>query len=1277
MERFKSITVIFLLAVALLALAAQVKPVSVLLQEGRYAEETKGDLDAAIKIYEQIIKDSSAQRAYVAEATYRLGMCYLKKQNEQKARVVFEQLTAQFADQSTVIDKVQPLLDKLSAPDPAVLMPPDTKVYIEIGNPGRQVETILKMLKGTPFENPLAVIGGGREPKPAPEPGGKSPGEIMAALLNPSMMAEFKKIRGMAVGISAIAQNNPPSVAVLYPGKSDALRGLILAGLGMAGTAGEPIEGMQTIIIGNGNAIGVAHDEEVIIIAQPLERLTWCVKQYKGITNEPTLASQNKVFAKISKEKRRDNALTVWADVAGTYANISQLMSQGSQAQTFRAIDGIADLKNIEDIIASFAIEETGIALDASVNFKEGHNCLPYRLIQTPNLSKVGFVGVPSEAVAIASFALGEAGSSSVETAQKAVTKLTGLSIGREIFANIEQVNLFAVPRGATVNESKTAEQIASCFGLAITSRNPQQTHQLVTSLFDVANLLATLSTDKQSVEKSHAAAGRYVLTLGPDKKIYCYIGQRDKTTILAFSPEVLAASLSAIEGKKSALTAGVLQEPLRKVTADTSKMVLVNVGGAIQVADAYINAIYDNPQNPAHKTLAQLAQACGKTYVQLRTGESTNNFNLHISINQLPPLDSVFPLLMQLSKADLTAQVKATEPKPGDAALIGLKEDMKLIWKPGLNAVSHKVYFGTKIDELSLLAEVSKPDEVKLPALGKDDPYYWRVDEVWSDGTVIIGDVWSFAIGKLIGWWKFDDTEGSTASDSSGNNHTGTLVGNPQWQPSGGKIGGALSFDGVDDYVDCGSDASLNITNAVTIAVWVKLSGPANDQKIAGNQDGNAGGYKFGVYSNKVEFEIRNSKLKDACIGLRRLIAAEERSIRIAESFPIASSFANWNVDQLQPLQIGQEVIYVLYHKTNDYSLLVSPSAQTIASILSDYENTFKDSDVVYRMLDDSSRFITGAKSPQGEPFVIASAGEHFPGWKIELYFKGGDVFERAASERIAVYTWTGVLVIALILVSSAFAGKAIGRQIRLSKLKNDFIATVSHELKTPLASMRVLVDTLLQGNYKDQQQVTEYLQLVSTENERLSRLIDNFLTFSRMERSKQAFEMVRTRPDAIVRAAAEAVKTKFSKSRCKFEVEIGEDLPDVLADYDTMVTVLVNLLDNAYKYSYDDKHIELRVFSENGLVCFSVSDNGIGMSRRSVKKIFKRFYQVDRSLTRRAEGCGLGLSIAKFIVDAHKGSISVESYPGQGSTFTVRLPVIGQTICRRASFDGNRIDH
>jgi len=215
-----------------------------------------------------------------------------------------------------------------------------------------------------------------------------------------------------------------------------------------------------------------------------------------------------------------------------------------------------------------------------------------------------------------------------------------------------------------------------------------------------------------------------------------------------------------------------------------------------------------------------------------------------------------------------------------------------------------------------------------------------------------------------------------------------------------------------------------------------------------------------------------------------------------------------------------------------------------------------------------------------------------------------------------------------------------------------------VTHELKTPLASMRVLVDTLLEGHYRDQQQVTDYLQLISKENGRLSRLIDNFLTFSRMERNKQAFQMRPTPPAVIAHNAAEAVRTKFDRPNCHFETDIPEGLPDVMADPDAMVTVLVNLLDNAYKYSRDDKHIALCVTSENQSVRFAVSDNGVGIPRRALGRIFKRFYQADRTLSRRAEGCGLGLSIARFIVDAHAGAIRVESRPGQGSTFTVTLP-------------------
>lgn len=291
-----------------------------------------------------------------------------------------------------------------------------------------------------------------------------------------------------------------------------------------------------------------------------------------------------------------------------------------------------------------------------------------------------------------------------------------------------------------------------------------------------------------------------------------------------------------------------------------------------------------------------------------------------------------------------------------------------------------------------------------------------------------------------------------------------------------------------------------------------------------------------------------------------------------------------------------------------------------------------------------------------QPEPFLSGPASERLPGWTLEVQLVGQDPF-RLATSRKALYLWTGGAGIALIAVLAAGVAGFVGRQMRLTRLKNDLIATVSHELKTPLTSMRVLVDTLLEGRYRDGRQVHEYLQLIAKENVRLSRLIDNFLSFSRMERNKQAFDFHEVRAEDIVSAAVEAVHDRFSGSDCRLEVRVEPGLPPVVGDRDALTTVLLNLLDNAHKYTRDDKHVSVRGYAEDGRVVLEVADNGIGIPRRALRRIFDRFYQVDQSLSRKVGGCGLGLSIVQFIVAAHGGTVSITSEPGKGSRFTVRL--------------------
>jgi signal transduction histidine kinase len=387
------------------------------------------------------------------------------------------------------------------------------------------------------------------------------------------------------------------------------------------------------------------------------------------------------------------------------------------------------------------------------------------------------------------------------------------------------------------------------------------------------------------------------------------------------------------------------------------------------------------------------------------------------------------------------------------------------------------------------------------------------------------------------------------------------------------------------------------------------------------------------------------------------KLLAAELLSLEMADKYPDASVIAGWPERTAQRLNHRSDLFGYVVADSGRKALIVF-DADNLRLFFEVYGTTSFPKDLDYTITDDTGRRVLGLENPTGPALLKHAVSKYFPRWEISAFLKDDDFFASAAQRQTAVYIWAGVLVIVLILAAGGFAAQALGRQMKLNRLKNDFIATVSHELKTPLASMRVLADTLLDGNYKDQQQAKEYLELICKENRRLSGLIDNFLTFSRMERNKRAFDMSPTGPADIANAAADAVKTKFAQYGCHLRIEIAEDLPDVPADRDAMATVLVNLLDNACKYSYDDKQIELKAFAEDGLVCFSVSDNGIGMTRRQTRRIFDRFYQADRSLSRRAEGCGLGLSIAKFIVDAHKGTITVESKPGKGSAFTVKLP-------------------
>jgi signal transduction histidine kinase len=348
-----------------------------------------------------------------------------------------------------------------------------------------------------------------------------------------------------------------------------------------------------------------------------------------------------------------------------------------------------------------------------------------------------------------------------------------------------------------------------------------------------------------------------------------------------------------------------------------------------------------------------------------------------------------------------------------------------------------------------------------------------------------------------------------------------------------------------------------------------------------------------------------------------------------------------------------------VLRHaKSLDLWTLTSPNRRVIALYR---EKTIADlmlSDVMWDILAPLPNITIGILPPTdiGYHDLTETAGGPILGWKIALDIGYSPQSAEAVERRRIGYLWVGVLVIGTLGVTGLVAGRIFVRQVKLTRLKTDLVATVSHELKTPLAGMRLLVDTLLDDDEPDPVRTREYLQLISRENARLSRLIDNFLTFSRMERNRAQFSFSAVRPEAVVSAAVEAVGERYA-----VEVSVQPGLPAIQADEDALVTVVLNLLDNACKYSGEDRRIELGVYAENGRCCFAVKDNGQGIPARLQRKIFRKFYQVDRHLTRRPGGVGLGLSIVEFIVRAHGGTVGVESKVGAGSRFVVSLPAGG----------------
>ncbi len=318
-----------------------------------------------------------------------------------------------------------------------------------------------------------------------------------------------------------------------------------------------------------------------------------------------------------------------------------------------------------------------------------------------------------------------------------------------------------------------------------------------------------------------------------------------------------------------------------------------------------------------------------------------------------------------------------------------------------------------------------------------------------------------------------------------------------------------------------------------------------------------------------------------------------------------------------------------------------------------------------IEEMMHDFLHFIDNAgivfiAFPPDEPAdaEAIAAGPWLPGWQVSFVPLDVDARQTAEARRRTTYVAVGLVGVALIALVGVTVGRTTRRHLRVARLKTDLVAAASHELRTPLASMRVLIDGLLDDAEIDPVKTREYLRLLSAENARLTRLIENFLTFSRLDRGRTPFVFDDTSAESIVTAAVDAVRHRLPPGG-ELRVTIEPSIPTISADAQALTTALVNLLENAIKYSPADPRIEIRAARDNGHMTLAVIDNGIGIAAGQQRRIFRRFYRVEQDLSRHTSGVGLGLTIVESIVRGHGGTVEVASAPGQGSTFTIRVPI------------------
>ncbi len=288
------------------------------------------------------------------------------------------------------------------------------------------------------------------------------------------------------------------------------------------------------------------------------------------------------------------------------------------------------------------------------------------------------------------------------------------------------------------------------------------------------------------------------------------------------------------------------------------------------------------------------------------------------------------------------------------------------------------------------------------------------------------------------------------------------------------------------------------------------------------------------------------------------------------------------------------------------------------------------------------------------------------FPNYTIGIGLKGQTIEDVARSR----FYWSLFLIglLNVVLIAGVwFVYKTVRREVELAQLKSDFVSNVSHEIKTPLALIRMFAETLQLKRVKSAKKKEEYYDTIVKETERLTRLINNILNFSRMEAGKKEYRFEPMDLNGLVQGVLRDYAAHLEHQGFKVGVQTRGGLPRIVADAGAVSEALLNIIDNSVKYSRERKILNVSTGSDHAMVYVDIEDHGIGIPPQQQKKIFEKFYRVSSGLVHDVKGAGLGLSLVKHIMDAHQGTVTLKSDVGKGSTFRLSFPIHTNKVDRQ----------